>query len=178
MHGILFSIARVLFMFTVVSVVVVETIGYFWHRFVEHQGWFGDGHWVHHEEDYPIEALRPETRPQYKSAGSWSWYLVAGVTLASIFILLPLHDAIPIAIGGILYAWFVVNYFHEVFHLPHHWLHCLDWFRELITAHDIHHCRPYNCNYGIVFFWMDRIFGTFQREFLSAKEDIFPSFKE
>jgi len=108
-------------LFVIGGHVLVEVIGYFWHRTAEHGGWFGETvryrHWVHHEEDYPVESLRPVGVSGYKSAGSWSWYVLAAVTVILIFVFVPLRDAIPLALGGLLYAWYGLNYFHSAFHI-------------------------------------------------------------
>ena len=162
-----FDVLRALFMFGVVSVLLTEVIGYFWHRLAEHNGWLGETvryhHWIHHEQDYPVHALRPAHPAEYKSAGSWTWYVLAGISIVALFLLIPLRDAVPITIGGVLYAWYVVNYFHESFHLEKCWLQRFPWFKRLTRLHDIHHWVQ--GNYGIVFFWMDKLCGTYVPDF-------------
>jgi sterol desaturase/sphingolipid hydroxylase (fatty acid hydroxylase superfamily) len=171
------TILRALFMFAVASVFFVEVIGYFWHRFAEHVGILGGTvqyrHIVHHEKDYPVDNLRPADA-KYKSAGAWTWYALAIVSLGILFILAPLRDAIPLAAGALIYAKFVVDYFHESFHLENTWLTRFAWFKRLTKLHDIHHWVP--GNYGIVFFWMDTVFGTLITEFPEpkVKQKIFP----
>lgn len=159
--------------------VLVELVGYFWHREAEHMGRLGDGiryrHWVHHEREYPTDNLRPKGRDTYRVAGSWSWFLLAGIIGSLVFIALPIRFAAPLTVGGMLYAWFVVNYFHRAFHIDKHWLNRFGWFRRLVRLHDIHHWEP--GNYGIVFFAMDRLFGTYRAEFPPAKKSLFPGFK-
>ncbi|GEM_PF-4743571 len=153
---------------------LVEIVGYFWHRFAEHYGIMGETiryrHWVHHEKDYPAERLH--SGGTYKDAGSWSWYVLAVITIGGVFLLFPYRDAIPLTLSGVLYARFVVNYFHEKFHLSTHWLHRFHWFRKLTVCHDIHHWA--SGNYGIVFFFMDRFFGTFRNKFPTQQEILFP----
>ncbi|MDA2935800.1 sterol desaturase family protein [Patescibacteria group bacterium AH-259-L05] len=174
-----FDILRALFMFTIGGVIVVDLTSYFWHRFVEHNGFLGEmfrpRHVVHHEGHYPPESLRPKHPEEYKSAGSKGWYVLAGLDIVLIFLIFPLRDAVPLVVGGVLYARFVVQYFHIVFHIPSHWLHRFKRFKRLIKLHDIHHWAP--CNYGIVFFWVDRIFKTLREDMPKEKEDIFPGYK-
>ncbi len=157
----------------------VEAIGYGWHRGAEHAGWLGDAiryrHWVHHEREYPVNNLRPRPAAGYKSARSWSWYLLAAVTIALAFLLLPARFAAPLTLGGAMYAWFVVNRLHKAFHIDGHWLNRFGWFKSLVVLHDIHHWAP--CNYGILFFGMDRLFNTLREEFPRQKEVLFPDFK-
>ena len=175
----LIDIVRALLIFGVGSILLVEIVGYFWHRFAEHNGFFGNliryKHWVHHEVDYPVGDLRPIHREKYKDSGSWSWYALAGIVLVVDLLVLPWRDAIPLAIGSAIYGQLVVNYFHSVFHLKRHFLHRFAWFRHLIKLHDIHHWTP--GNYGIVFFFMDRIFGTLKEEFPRTQEDVFRGYK-
>ncbi len=166
-------------LFAVGGPAFVEVIGYAWHRGAEHGGWMGQAirhrHWVHHEQEYPTDNLRPKHVTAYRSAGSWSWYLLAAVTISLAFLLLPLRIAGSLTLGGGLYAWFVVNYLHKAFHLDGHWLNRFGWFRNLVRLHDIHHWAA--CNYGILFFGMDRLFKTLREEFPAQKEILFPGLK-
>ena len=111
---------------------------------------------------------------KYKSAGSWTWYVLALAVALLILLLLPLRDALLVIFGGMLYGWYVDNYFHSAFHIRDHWLQRFRWFRRLTRLHDIHHIT--NANYGISFFWMDRLFGTF-RTVAPQKENIFPGYE-
>lgn len=158
--------------------IISESVGYAWHRTAEHAGYLGNKvrfrHWTHHEVHYPATALRPEHPKKYKDAGSWTWYIVGVIATAIIFWLLPLHIGIPFIIVGWLYSVFLVEYFHRAFHVRGHWLHRFAWFNKLMLLHDVHHYGPYN--YGIVFFWMDRLFGTFRTSMPSAQEERFPGF--
>ena len=93
-------------LFSVGAVVLVEAIGYFWHRFAEHLGWLEDTvryrHWMHHELDYPIDRLRPLGVKEYRKAGSWTWFVVGGVAVALILYVLPLERGVPLALGVVV----------------------------------------------------------------------------
>ena len=52
---------------------------------------------------------------------------------------------------------------HDWFHKTDHWLNKYAWFRRLNHLHLLHHISP-NKNMGIVWFFPDRIFGTFIKE--------------
>ncbi|MBI2798044.1 sterol desaturase family protein [Candidatus Saccharibacteria bacterium] len=149
--------------FTFIGPLFVEVGGYFWHRFAEHQGWLGESvrarHIVHHQEDYPVEALRP-AKQKYQSANSWSWYVLALILMALAYVLFPPKYSLLMIAGGLLYATFVVSKFHKSFHLQRTWLQRFAWYKKLVKLHDIHHYAP--VNYGINFFFMDRLFGTYQ----------------
>lgn len=163
-------------LFFVAGPLLVEIIGYVWHRFGEHEGKLGKRaqkeHYVHHEEAYPAENLRPMPGDEYKNGKEWSWHILAWITLAILFLIMPWQYALPFALGAILYAWYVVSYFHKAFHLANHPFQKYAWFRRLVKLHDIHHYGLYN--YGIVFFFFDRMFGTLRTEFPAQKEDVFP----
>lgn len=155
--------------FAVAGPLVIEVAGYLWHRFVEHNGVFGETirarHVVHHEKDYPVANLRPK-RQKYRTAKSWSWYVLALILMLAAYLLFPLRYSLPMIAGGLIYAKFVVSYFHKSFHKHHIWLQRYAWHHKLVKLHDIHHYAP--VNYGINFFFMDRLFGTY-RETKPAK---------
>lgn len=158
----------------------VEIIGYLWHRFAEHEGDLGEAirfrHWIHHEEDYPAESLRPSDRPQYKSAQSWSWYLLALVGAVIIVLVIPLKYAFPIILGALLYAKFILSYMHASFHVPKHWLAKYGWYQKTVHRHDIHHLKP--ANYGVLFYFIDRLMGTLSDEMPATKLELFPNIPE
>ncbi len=157
---------------TVVGPVGVEITGYVWHRFVEHHGWLGrvftHRHWIHHEVAYPVQRLRAV---QYHDAHSWGWYVMMSGLLGVFYLLLPLPIAIAAGAGSLIYGWVVINYFHSAFHVRGHWLKRHAWFRRLTRLHDIHHFE--RANYGILFFGIDKLCGTFRAEFPHKKQDIF-----
>jgi len=189
-----FQVPTILSVLLIAGPLIVEVTGYFWHRFVAHEGtlapivgrWAADAirrpHWQHHEEEYPETNLRPASPygDTYRSAGDWSWHVLA-VLLIGLFIglavsgLMPLYIFFPLIIGGLVYAKFAVANFHKWFHLPRHPLHNYQWFQDLIKYHDIHHWEP--SNYGIVFMFMDRLCGTFRSEFPLRKTDIFNGYR-
>lgn len=173
----IFDILRFLIYMIPCAIVLVEIEGYFWHRFIQHMGLLGDifrrRHYRHHEKDYPETSLRPGDLKEYKSAGQWDWYFVAAATIIIIFKIFPLRDAIPLTLGALIYAKYAVDYFHQVFHLPNHWLHKYQLFQNLMIYHDNHHYQ--RCNYGIILFFMDKLCGTFVEEVLRTKKDLFPN---
>jgi len=146
---------------------LVEFVGYFWHRWVEHREVLGKAisfrHYKHHEVQYPVNKLR--TDGPYDSADSWTWYVVGGVSTVGALLLLPIAYAIPFILGAWIYAHYIVANMHSAFHLNGgtHFLWKYKWFHKLVKLHDIHHYD--NCNYGICFFMMDKIFGTYREEF-------------
>ena len=172
MNGVNFVLMFLCFIF--LGPLVIEVAGYFWHRYVEHEGMAGKAvmqkHIQHHEVDYPTSELRPDTT-KYKNAKSWSWYVLTVILIVSALIILPRPYSFFTILGGLVYAKFAVQYFHRAFHLPHHWLQNYTWFRNLTHLHDIHHYE--NANYGIVLFFMDRVFGTYTKEVPAKKKIVF-----
>lgn len=165
----------VLFMlFVLAGPLVVEVVGYFWHRFIEHKGVFGEGfrykHWLHHEKDYPTKSLRPSN--DYKSAKSWSWYVLAVILIAFLLVTIPLKYSVPMCISGAIYARFGVSAMHASFHKKNMWLSRFKWYKRLVRLHDIHHYKP--VNYGINFFFMDKLFGTYSETMPAVKTNTFP----
>jgi sterol desaturase/sphingolipid hydroxylase (fatty acid hydroxylase superfamily) len=144
------------------GLLVVEVAGYFWHRWVEHNAVFGHNiqsfHIRHHEHNYPVEKLRPAEQ-KYKSARSWGWYALTAFLVVGTLVLVPRPYNFVMVLTGLVYAKFVINYMHTRFHVRQHWLARTRYFQHIQKLHDIHHFGPYN--YGVLFYFMDRIFGTY-----------------
>lgn len=161
--------------FIILGPVVVEITGYFWHRFVEHAGIFGESirfkHWMHHEHDYPTTSLRPSSK--YSSARSFGWYLLTVFLVVATYLLLPLRYSLPMILSGLIYAKFVISAFHSSFHKKDFWMNRYKWYKKLVYLHDIHHYKP--VNYGINLFFLDKLFGTYSEKMPSRVEDNFPS---
>ena len=144
-----------------VGIAIIEVGGYFWHRWVEHEGAFGRvfvaRHVHHHEVDYPVDKLRPNHA--YKSAKSWSWYVMGASAAMLCYVALPRPYSVITIIAALVYAKFVTSYLHKAFHAPPRWLKGSARLQRLTYLHDIHHYKP--VNFGITFFFMDRLFGTY-----------------
>lgn len=159
-------------LFFVMGPLLVEVVGYFWHRWVEHREILGKSvsfrHYKHHEVQYPVYKLR--NSGPYESADSWTWYVVGIVATIGAFLILPAAQAVSFTAGAWIYAHYIVARMHSAFHLTgdSHFLWKYKWFQKLVKLHDIHHYD--NCNYGICFFMMDRLFGTYRDEFPLDKE--------
>ena len=151
-------------LFLIAGPFLVEFVGYFWHRWVEHHELLGKKiafrHYKHHEIEYPVAKLRTNT---YNNANSWTWYAVGLVTSAVLFIVAPWNYALAFMLGAWVYAWGVVLNMHTAFHIKGHLLWKFKWFQKLVKLHDVHHYDNYN--YGICLFFMDKIFGTYKEDF-------------
>lgn len=161
------------------GVIGVELGGYVWHRWAEHGGKLGQKvvsrHIKHHEKDYPYTKLRPH-KNKYQSAKSWSWYILGTILIILMYILVARPYSFIMIASGLIYAKFVVNYLHSRFHINNHWLAKNHRFQKIQKLHDIHHWGPYN--YGILFYFLDRLFGTYNDNFPNKKLNNFNSNKQ
>ena len=152
------------------GMMAVEVGGYVWHRWAEHHGILGKAvvarHIVHHNKDYPVSKLRNDIN-KYKSAKSWSWYVLGLLIIIFLYIVAPRPYNYIMIVSGLIYAKFVISYLHSKFHVKNHWLAKNSRFVKIQKLHDIHHWGPYN--YGIVFYGLDWIFGTYKDEFPDSK---------
>lgn len=155
--------------------VIVEVVGYFWHRFAEHDGVFGqllrERHIIHHESLYPLERLLSPRNTPYLDAQSWTWYAVAGVVSVVLFFLVPLPFFLTAFASGVVYGR-LIAYAHSAYHIAGHPLQRFGWFRRLNKLHFLHHYE--RANYGILFFAMDRLFGTYRTTRSHSAVEQFP----
>ena len=86
-------------------------------------------------------------------------------------VMVPGAMALAMALGGLAYGSLVILLFHAAFHVKGHLLWRYKWFRRLVRRHDIHHWT--RANYGILFFGLDRLFGTLRDDFPAEKQEIF-----
>lgn len=177
------SALAVLFWFAA-SILASELLGYLLHRLL-HSGKIGflsRSHMRHHLVLYgPLQSQRPGT--SYRDATTdaialgnigleWlvpgALLLVASVTLLQFLRVSMLHQTIFVA-GSLAWSFLMFSYLHDRMHIDDFWMErapCLKrWFVSAREAHDIHHWALNNDglmdkNFGIAFFFFDRIFGT------------------
>jgi hypothetical protein len=157
---------------TLRAVLAVESVGYTYHRFFQHVGFFTRTaqvfrknqkfHWIHHMIIYPIGRVyrrRVAYVPSEKHA--WSW-VIPGVIVAFLFVLsngFNLSSAVFIvAMWG--WAQLIVNKTHELFHEINHAFSNNAYFQWLEQIHVLHHWDQ-RTNYTIVHPLMDQLFGTY-----------------
>lgn len=163
------------------SFIVVELIGYLWHRFAAHLGYAGDTlrvtHQCHHETVYPHSDLESE---EYRTAhDNWPWLVPMIVVVLIVYLLYKKYEIVDkeTMILFVIVAFIYVNitfFFHNSYHVKNHWLTRYKWYVSMKKTHFIHHYD--NCNYGIVFSFMDRLFGTYCSN-SKIKKDIFNGFQ-
>jgi len=166
------------------SIFVSELLGYFLHRLL-HSGKIGflsRNHMKHHLVLYgPLQSQRPGSGYQDATSGEVAignvgleWLIPGSVLLAGslgLFHMLQvtlLHQLIFVA-GTLVWSFLMFSYLHDRMHLAGFWMerHPLlkRWFVAARDAHDIHHWSLnddgfMDKNFGIAFFFFDRLFGT------------------
>lgn len=169
------------------SIVVAELLGYWLHRLihVDKIHWLSKAHMIHHLVLYgPKTGLRSKVyrnstlgRFGIMSIGA-EWLLPVGMIMASFalifwFLSVPADMQIVFFIIASVWAFITLNYLHDVMHLEHVWLMDVPgvrkWYFFVRHLHDIHHLEIsneglMNKNFGIGFWFMDLIFGTYVRK--------------
>lgn len=166
------------------SIFVSEFLGYLLHRLL-HSGriaFLSRGHMKHHLLLYgPLQSQRPVGKYQDATSGQFAlgnigleWLLpgalLMGVSVAlmTAFKVTFLHQAIFIA-GSLGWSFVMFSYLHDRMHQAGFWMEQKPWLRKWFTgarqAHDIHHLAfnddgLMDTNFGIGFFFFDRLFGT------------------
>lgn len=168
------------------SCVVAELSGYWLHRLLHSHRFplLSRSHLIHHFHMYaPDAAMRSDQyrdatddRPAIGNVGL-EW-LVPSAILLSAFYLVLWFLRVPFPYRALclctMTAWSVLmfSYLHDRMHLTHFWMArtplLRSWFVRARRFHDIHH-RSLNDdgtldrNFGIGFFFCDRVFGTLAR---------------
>jgi sterol desaturase/sphingolipid hydroxylase (fatty acid hydroxylase superfamily) len=170
------------------SIFVSELLGYFLHRFL-HSGkinFLSRSHMKHHLVLYgPLQSQRPSAG--YRDATTdnvaignigLEWLIPGGLLLGtSVAVLSALnvsvfHQAVFVS-GCLAWSFLMFSYVHDRMHIAGFWMERNIWFRKWFmaarTVHDVHH-RALNDegfmdkNFGIAFFFFDRLFGTLANE--------------
>lgn len=171
------------------AVLLVESVGYVYHRFFQHVGWLTRRaqvirrnqrfHWIHHMVIYPIGRFYKRTHEYISSEKGvgLSWVL-PGIFVSAIYALthgLNIWTAIFI-LGVGLYAKFVVDLTHSRFHEEKHPWISSNYFHWLEDIHLLHHWDQ-RYNFTIVHPAMDFLFGSYlsprahQAQLKAALED-------
>lgn len=165
------------------SCLVTEMLGYWLHRLL-HSGWIGilsRSHMMHHLAIYG--PLQNQRSAKYKDATDdrmalgnvgLEWLIPAAFLLISALVayhLLHVRLAYQLVSLGasLIWGFLMFSYLHDVMHVEGFWMEksrwLRGWFTSARTLHDIHH-QVINRkgfmdkNFGIGFFFFDRLFGT------------------
>jgi sterol desaturase/sphingolipid hydroxylase (fatty acid hydroxylase superfamily) len=169
------------------SCVVAEIAGYWVHRLLHSEkiAFLSRNHMIHHIQLYgPMQPMRPEKayrgttadRPSLGDIGL-EW-LFPAISVLGFFELIFWRMGISVLyqvtfiIVSLTWARLMLNYLHNWMHVQNFWMErnplLRKWFVAARRLHDIHHHalndegRMAN-NFGIGFYVLDRLFGTFRK---------------
>lgn len=175
------------------SILYSEFVGYFLHIFIHSEkiAWLSRHHMYHHLRDYsPRSKMRTE---EYISGSKnrtnilgfgMEWVIPSAVILAVLvgiltLVGLPWYQQMFSAGVAILWSGLMFGYMHSRMHEKSFWMLKVPglrgWFKRARRLHDIHHIHispdgKMDRNYGICFFFMDRLFGTYITKAGRSKE--------
>lgn len=177
-----------------IGIFLAEFLGYFQHRFVGHVGIlrflkndiFRARHFHHHHVAYPKKSLLSKS---YQASCDIVFHPLGVVVIAILGICtyvgyVSLSHSLSLLFGALLYAILIIDTLHSLHHLDIKIAHKhllvnvvgVKRFLYLRELHNFHH--KYNCNYTILMWWIDWIFGTYKdTETENEKQqNLFPKF--
>lgn len=192
-HGILAFVA---------AIVYAELIGYWVHILLHSERFpsLSRAHMLHHLRDYgPHKKLRTEDyinssegRASFLGGIGMEWFIplstVVVVTVGGLWLFkTPLFISLVFIVVGITWGYIGFSYMHSAMHLKNFWMlknsWLRHWFLNVRRVHDIHHNNVspdgrMQTNYGICFFWFDRLFQSYSRRVLPhAKQGFEQAYK-
>jgi sterol desaturase/sphingolipid hydroxylase (fatty acid hydroxylase superfamily) len=166
-----------------------ECAGYFLHRLLhsDRVRFLSRNHMIHHLLLYNPKNLRSDhykdpTVGEHARIGIWGfgleWLAPVGIWvtgLVAVFSLLHIswQQQFFFVVSALLWSYLLFGVIHNAMHLNHPRLMRIvavrRWFLRARRFHDIHHVQInerglMNKNFGICFFFMDRIFGTLEKQ--------------
>lgn len=164
-----------------------ELSGYFLHKLLHSDRirFLSRNHMIHHLRLYGPDMAKRSEKYLDATVGragvggiGLEWLLPVGLLIASLlglFALLGIGPVHQLIFVGVAVGWGLVMfaYMHGSLHLKNFWMlenrFLRRWFRGVRRLHDIHHLELNDAgrmpvNFGICFFWFDRLFGTFQTD--------------
>lgn len=169
------------------AIIYTEIVGYFLHRLMHSETFtsLSRPHMIHHLEHYaPRTSMRTAN---YKSSTShraniggigFEWIIPIGIILIPTIVSAVYFDIswvyqVIFYVTGIAWGVLGFDYVHNGMHSKNFWALKIPvlnrWFKNKRRLHDIHHNvvdseGRMNKNYGILFFFMDRIFRTYSKK--------------
>lgn len=185
----------------VAAFLISEIIGYFVHVLLHSNKvrFLSDGHMIHHLRNYGPRmnqralGYKDAVTNRFSFMGfgiEWTLPLgiaVGGVWLIAYFIGIAIEYTILLTVFALTYSWVFFRYLHHSMHLENFWMlnnkFTRKWFLMLRKYHDIHHVAldskgRMNYNFGICFFFFDRLFGTIKHEAGDFNEEGFKATRE
>lgn len=173
-----------LFITSLVGILYAEIVGYIVHRVIHSERFpiLSKNHMIHHLEHYgPNMPMRSsgykastEGRPSIAGIG-FEWLGPIALMMAPIvgisllFNILPLYQFVFYSFS-IIWGLVGFSYMHDSMHIADFWMLKVPmlnvWFKRARRLHDIHHISinddgRMNDNFGIVFFFLDKLVGSY-----------------
>ena len=186
------------------AVLFAEFFGYWLHILLHSNKveWLSRSHMQHHLVAYhPSKPLRNKgidfgsTDNRLSIAGlGMEWIIpitlmLAGVHAAMYLLSVPLAYQALFTASALAWSYVLFGYMHDAMHLQDFWMETHPifkyWYFAIRRNHDIHHFTfsdegHMTTNYGICFFWFDRVFrtltqkmGKFNKDGLHASEKLY-----
>jgi sterol desaturase/sphingolipid hydroxylase (fatty acid hydroxylase superfamily) len=173
----------------ILAFIFTEFVGYIIHILLHSQKieFLSRAHMIHHLQIYgPQMSQRPGADYIYSTADragvagiGLEWLAPAGVVILSILgggylFGIPLVHTMLFMAGSSFWGWFLFSYMHDSMHLKDFWMQdsrfLKRWYNNARKNHDIHHMRvndegKMDVNFGICFFFFDKIFGSYRNNF-------------
>lgn len=164
----------------ILSILYTEFVGYVVHRLL-HSGkipWLHELHMEHHEEHYPpgsnqlSDTYRYIDRKTWLDNIGWEWVLPIAIVVIPTGVLLflfgvSIQHLLAAVMISLLWTWAFLDYAHKLLHVKNTWIEnnyvLKNWFKEVRRLHYIHH-NDMTTNFGIAFFWYDKLYETFTRK--------------
>jgi len=176
------------FVMLIRAILLVETVGYFYHRFFQHLSFMTRTtntirknqryHWIHHMIFYPVgKAYRRDGEYIAAEPGiGLSWVIPILIFAALILKFIGINIKSFLFIGfGLLYI-YTISMAHERFHLKNHSWSNSKYFKWLEDIHILHHWDQ-GTNYTILNPVLDIIFGRYMSP-KKHKKQIIQALKE
>jgi sterol desaturase/sphingolipid hydroxylase (fatty acid hydroxylase superfamily) len=155
------------------AVIIVEVVGYAYHRFCQHVGWltkrshfsrYGQRfHWLHHMVHHPIGKFYHRRKYLVAEPGIGLSLTVPSLLVGLLFVLTHDRDFATVCfLGGMfVYGKFVLEKLHARYHENSHSWGDYKWFQWLERYHRIHHVHQ-SWNYSVCNPLIDMLFGTYR----------------
>lgn len=174
------------FLTVLAAFVFTEFVGYWIHVLLHSNriGFLSRNHMIHHLRDYsPKTGMRrsgpylngARDRPAILGIGLEWVAPIAGVSILALLglnlLAVPIGLQIVFMLVSYFWAFALFGYMHEAMHLQNFWMERVPvlktWFLNARKNHDIHHLQisndgKMNRNYGICFFFFDRLLGSYR----------------
>ena len=177
----------IILLIVLASFAVTEVVGYWLHRLLHSEKIpsLSKAHMWHHLKDYgpnmeqQTEAYVSGARKRTNVVGlGLEWLLPAAILVGGVvgvLSLLGVGALYQVIVIASMLSWTAImfNHMHDAMHRTSYWMLKVPllnrWFKKARHLHDVHHMRLSDdgrmpLNFGISFFPMDRLFGTFQKE--------------